>query len=109
MEPDQQFLDYVVKAIVDHPDDVVIERTVDNMGVLLTLTVHPDDMGKVIGKQGKIAQEALRPLLRIVGMKHNARVNLKINEPVGGKRLEGGMTTGGVLDEMDKTIEDLKG
>ncbi len=108
MEPDQLFLEYVINAIVDHPEAVVIERTVDNMGVLLTLTVHPDDMGKVIGKQGKIAQEALRPLLRIVGMKHNARVNLKINEPVGGKRAIEAHNAG-TLDEMDKTIEELKG
>lgn len=87
MEQDHAFLDYVVKAIVDHPEDVVITRTVDEMGVLLTLRVHPDDMGKVIGKNGSIATMAIRPLLKAVGMKHNARVNLKINEPIGGKRV----------------------
>ncbi len=87
MEQDQLFLDFVVKALVDHPEDVVITRSVDEMGVLLMLTVHPDDMGKVIGREGKIATQAIRPLLRAVGMKHNARVNLKINEPVGGKHL----------------------
>ncbi len=85
MEQDQLFLDFVVKALVDHPEDVVITRSVDEMGVLLMLTVHPDDMGKVIGREGKIATQAIRALLRAVGMKHNARVNLKINEPVGGK------------------------
>lgn len=85
MEQDHAFLDYVIKALVDHPEAVVITRTVDEMGVLLTLTVHPDDMGKIIGRDGNIAK-ALRTLLRVVGMKHNARVNLKINEPVGGKR-----------------------
>ena len=84
MEQDQLFLDQVVKALVDNSNDVVIHRTVDEMGVLLTLTVHPDDMGKIIGRDGNIAK-ALRTLLRVVGMKHNARVNLKINEPVGGK------------------------
>jgi uncharacterized protein len=85
MEQDHAFLDFVVKALVDHPESVVSARTVDEMGVLLTLTVHPDDMGKIIGKDGNTAK-SLRTLLRVVGMKHNARVNLKINEPVGGKR-----------------------
>ena len=85
MEQDHAFLDTVIKALVDNPDAVMITRTVDEMGVLLTLTVHPDDMGKIIGRDGNIAK-ALRTLLRVVGMKHNARVNLKINEPVGGKR-----------------------
>lgn len=82
---DHAFLDYVIKALVDHPEAVVITRSVDEMGVLLTLTVSPDDMGKIIGRDGNIAK-AIRTLLRVVGMKHNARVNLKINEPVGGKR-----------------------
>ncbi len=85
MEQDHAFLEYVVKALVDNPDAVAIARSVDEMGVLLTLTVHPDDMGKIIGKEGNIAK-AIRTLLRVVGMKHNARVNLKVNEPVGGKR-----------------------
>ena len=86
MDQDHAFLDYTVKALVDNPDAVVITRGVDEMGVLLTLTVAPDDMGKIIGRDGNIAK-ALRTLLRGVGMKHNARVNLKINEPVGGKRV----------------------
>ena len=86
MEPDQAFLEYAVKALVNHPEAVETTRTIDQMGVLLTLMVHPDDMGKIIGKSGKTA-EALRILLRVVGMKGNARVNLKINEPVGGMRL----------------------
>lgn len=85
MDADHAFLEFVVKALVDNPESVQVVRTVDEMGVLLTLTVHPDDMGKIIGKSGKTA-EALRVLLRVVGMKHNARVNLKINEPPGGKR-----------------------
>ena len=99
MEQDQQFLEYVVKALVDHPDDVAIARTVDEMGVLLTLTVSPEDMGKVIGKDGNIAK-ALRTLLRGVGMKHNARVNLKINEPQGGKRFEEQKSIDQVVDEL---------
>lgn len=83
MEQDQQFLEYVVKALVDKPDAVVVDRTVDEMGVLLTLTVDKDDMGKIIGRSGNTAK-AIRILLRVVGMKHDARVNLKINEPEGG-------------------------
>jgi predicted RNA-binding protein YlqC (UPF0109 family) len=85
MNEDQAFLEYVIKALVDNPSDVVVVRTVDEMGVLLTMTVNPLDMGKIIGRDGNIAK-ALRTLLRVVGMKHNARVNLKINEPVGGKK-----------------------
>lgn len=88
MDPYYEFLDYLVKALVDHPEDVVIVQTHDNLGVLLTLTVHPDDMGKVIGKGGRIATLAIRPLLTAVGLKHNARVSLKIPEPIGGKRYE---------------------
>lgn len=79
---DTQFLEYVVKALVDHPDDVRIKRTVDEMGVLMTLDVNPEDMGKIIGRSGNTAK-AIRILLRVVGMKNNARVNLKINEPSG--------------------------
>lgn len=82
MVDDIQFLEYVVKALVEHPNDVKIKRTVDEMGVLMTLDVHPDDMGKVIGRSGNTAK-AIRILLRVVGMKNNARVNLKINEPAG--------------------------
>lgn len=88
MEHDHAFLDFVIKALVDHPEDVVIARSVDELGVLLTLTVNPDDMGKVIGKGGRIATQAIRPLLTAVGLKHNARVSLKINEPAGGKRFQ---------------------
>jgi len=84
MEQDQAFLEYVVKGLVDNPDSVVITRTVDEMGVLLLLTVHPDDMGKIIGKAGNTAK-SIRTLLRVVGMKTDARVNLKIEEPEGGR------------------------
>jgi len=85
MERDQQFLEYVVKALVDNPDDVKINRTVDEMGVLLTLSLNKDDMGKVIGRSGQTAK-AIRTILRIVGMKNDARVNLKIEEPEGSER-----------------------
>lgn len=79
---DQEFLEYLIKSIVDHPDDVKITRTIDDLGVLLRLQVHKDDMGQVVGRQGATAK-AVRSLLRIVGIKHNARVNLKIEEPEG--------------------------
>ena len=81
---DEQFLNFLVKYIVDHPDDVKVERKVDEMGVLLILKVHPLDMGQVVGRKGSTAQ-AIRSLLRIVGIKNNARVNLKIVEPEGGR------------------------
>lgn len=81
-EKDQEFLEYVVAAIVDNPDDVEIIRTVDERGVLLELTVNPDDMGKIIGKAGATAK-ALRTLLRVMGAKYDARFNLKITEPGG--------------------------
>ena len=98
-ELDYQFLDYVVRSLVDNPDDVNIDRTVDEMGVLLSLTVNPEDMGKIIGRQGNTAK-AMRILLRVVGMKNNARVNLKVNEPEGGKRAEAAT--------VDEAINDLK-
>jgi len=79
---DQEFLEYLVKSIVDHPDDVKVDRKVDEMGVLLSLKVHSQDMGQVVGRQGATAK-SIRSLLRIVGIKHNARVNLKIEEPEG--------------------------
>jgi predicted RNA-binding protein YlqC (UPF0109 family) len=99
MERDAQFLDYVIKGLVDNPDKVVIVRTVDEMGVLLTLAVDPIDMGKVIGRSGNTAK-AIRTLLRVVGMKNNARVNLKINEPEGGKKEV-------VMKSVDEVLENL--
>lgn len=80
---DQEFLEYVVNALVDHKEDVKIERKVDEMGVLLSLKVHPEDMGQIIGKAGTTAR-AIRSLVRIIGLKNHARVNLKIEEPEGG-------------------------
>lgn len=82
---DQEFLAYLVKSLVDHPEDIRIERKVDEMGVLLTLRVHRDDMGQIVGRQGSTAK-SIRALLRIVGMKNNARINLKIEEPEGSLR-----------------------
>jgi predicted RNA-binding protein YlqC (UPF0109 family) len=78
---DVQFLEYLIKSMVDHPGDVRINRTIDELGVLLTLDVNPDDMRQIIGREGNTAK-AIRTLLRIVGMKAGERVNLKINEPM---------------------------
>lgn len=84
-EQDKDFLEFVVKSIVGHPEDVSVERIVDERGVLLSLNINPEDMGYVIGRRGQTAQ-AIRTLLKIVGAKNNARVNLKINEPEGSQR-----------------------
>ncbi|MBI5644576.1 KH domain-containing protein [Candidatus Kaiserbacteria bacterium] len=108
MEQDQQFLEYIIKALVDNPDDVKINRAVDEMGVLLTLAVNKDDMGKVIGRSGATAK-AIRTILRVVGMKNNARVNLKIEEPEGSERPEGGATPYQRDTTVDDVISDLKG
>lgn len=111
-EADKVFLEYVVKALVDNPNDVKIDRTVDEMGVLITLTVNPADMGKIIGRMGNTAK-AIRTLLRIIGMKNNARVNLKINEPAGSTRPQSSMDTrmnsAPTLKTVDQAMEDLKG
>ena len=85
MEKDQEFVEYIVKALVDHPEDVKTERVVDEMGVLITLHLNQEDMGQVIGRMGQTAK-AVRTLLRVVGAKRKARVNLKIYEPEGSHR-----------------------
>lgn len=77
---DKEFLEMIVKEIVDHPEDVIVEREIDERGVLLTLKVNPEEMGKIIGKQGQTAR-SLRTLLRIIGNKTNSYVNLKVYEP----------------------------
>ncbi|MDZ7798904.1 MAG: KH domain-containing protein [Patescibacteria group bacterium] len=84
-EKDQEFVEYVVKALVDNPKDVKTERTVDEMGVLITLHVNQEDLGQVIGRQGQTAK-SIRTLLRVVGAKNQARVNLKIHEPEGNRK-----------------------
>ncbi|MBI2624236.1 KH domain-containing protein [Candidatus Parcubacteria bacterium] len=116
--PDHSFVEYVVKAIVDHPEAVEVDRKVDELGVLITLKVHREDMGQLIGRQGSTAR-SLRTLLRIVGAKHNARVNLKIEEPEGGRMMrEPGAPTGrgeegaSRADEaprnFDEAVDDLR-
>jgi|SRR3990167_2072597 len=100
-EKDMEFLEYVVKTLVDNPNDVHIDRTVDEMGVLLTLKVNPKDMGQIIGREGQTAR-SLRTLLRVVGAKNNSRVNLKIYEPEGSRRMPEAAPSG------DTGMEDLK-
>lgn len=114
MADDKAFLEYIVKALVDYPDDVKIDRTVDEMGVLITMTVNSADMGKIIGRQGNTAK-AIRTLLRVIGMKNNARVNLKINEPEGG-RVDAPVAQAPVSSSasessksVEDALEDLKG
>jgi predicted RNA-binding protein YlqC (UPF0109 family) len=102
---DKEFLEYIVKTIVANPDDVSVDRTVDERGVLLTLNINPSDMGYVIGRQGKTAQ-AIRSLLKIVGAKNNARVNLKINEPEGSQRPPRQDRSTGDIDTS--SVDDLK-
>jgi predicted RNA-binding protein YlqC (UPF0109 family) len=74
---DQQFVEYIVKTLVNNPDKVEIEREIDEKGVLLSLTVDPEDVGRVIGRRGATAQ-SIRTLLRALGTKNDARYNLKI-------------------------------
>ena len=88
IEKDKDFLEFIVKTLVDNPDDVKVDRKVDEMGVLLSLKVNPEDMGQIIGRQGATAR-AIRNLVRIVGLKNHARVNLKIEEPEGSSRPSG--------------------
>lgn len=105
---DQEFVEIVVKAIVNNPDKVQTDRTVDERGVLIALTVDPSDMGYVIGRSGQTAR-AIRTLLKIVGAKSNARVNLKINEPEGGRAPrqfdEEKTDTGAVAEEVEEKID----
>lgn len=80
MHPDQAVLQAIVTQLVEHTDSVAITRTTDEMGVLLHLHLHPEDMGKVIGVAGTTAK-AIRTILRVIGQKNNVRINLKIVEP----------------------------
>lgn len=101
---DQQFLEFLVKSMVDYPDDVVVTRQIDERGVLLSLRVNPKDMGQIIGRQGNTAK-SIRSLLRVVGIKNSARVNLKIEEPEGSMRSFGAPTA---PSTEKASIEDVK-
>mgnify|MGYP001557803963 CR=1 FL=1 len=106
-EKDQEFVDFVVKALVDHPEAVKTERSVDEMGVLISLHLHPEDMGQVIGRSGQTAK-AIRTLLRVVGAKHKARVNLKIVEPEGSTRGPRVASRVSTSEEAPDAMEDFK-
>jgi predicted RNA-binding protein YlqC (UPF0109 family) len=95
---DQQFIEYIVKSVVGHPDDVIVERIIDEKGVLLTLTVNPEDLGRVIGKRGVTAQ-SLRTLLRALGTKNDARYNLKIVNNDGDSRPQAVMSSDDAANE----------
>src|SRR3989344_5796850 len=106
---DKEFLEFIAKSVVSNPDAISVERTVDEMGVLLTLKVDPADMGYIIGRKGQTAQ-AIRTLLKIVGAKNNARVNLKIYEPEGQRppRSDGRPGRNTAMPEIDTSaVEDL--
>jgi predicted RNA-binding protein YlqC (UPF0109 family) len=106
---DQAFVEYVVKSLVSNPDAVEVKRSVDDMGVLLELSVDPADMGKVIGKAGATAK-SIRTLLRVLGAKNDARVNLKIVEPGGGEVREAEVAEepGAVEAAPEADAEDLR-
>ena len=108
---DQQFVEYVIKSLVNKPDEVEVSRKVDEMGVLIEVKVNPEDMGLLIGRAGSTAK-AIRTLARIIGMRNNARVNLRIVEPEGSTRYNSGgadSTHGprAAMGEKSRNVEDV--
>lgn len=104
---EEQFVEYIIKNIVDYPDDVKIDRTEDDRGILLSLTVNAEDLGRVIGKRGVTAQ-SVRNLLRALGMKNNTRYNLKIvdvDRPEGSESGYDVKNTTPTADEETDTVE----
>lgn len=102
---DQQFVEYIVKTLVNNPDKVAVERKIDEKGVLLSLTVDPEDVGRVIGKRGVTAQ-SIRMLLRALGTKQDARYNLKIvNTDEDGEAREHKHEHGAPKEESHEEIE----
>lgn len=105
---DREFVEYIIKQIVNKPDEVEVTRKVDEMGVLIEVKVNPEDMGLLIGRAGSTAK-AIRTLARIIGMRNNARVNLRIVEPEGSPRYnasEAGSTRP-VRNEKTKDVDDV--
>lgn len=100
--PDQEFVEYIIKSLVSHPDDVKVTRSVDEMGVLMTVKLNPEDIGQIIGRGGSIIK-AIRTLVRIVGLKNRARINLKIEEPEGSRVPKKSKTS-----NVEEVLEDLK-
>ncbi|HHX58396.1 MAG TPA: KH domain-containing protein [Candidatus Moranbacteria bacterium] len=107
---DVEFLEYIVRSIVDNPDAVKINREVDERGVLISLDVDAKDMGMIIGRQGSTAK-AIRTLLRVIGARNDSRVNLKINEPEGSDRAarqeEGREEAAPEAESVEKSIDDI--
>ena len=103
MERDQEFVEYIIKGIVNNPDDVEVTRKVDEMGVLIEVKVNPSDMGLLIGRSGATAK-AIRVLARIMGMRNNARVNLRIIEPEGGLRSQNPRDTSGAVPQTEGSV-----
>ena len=101
MEKSIAFLEYVVASLVENQQDIKIDSQTDEMGVLLTLHLHKDDMGKIIGREGNTAK-AIRTLLRVIGMKENARINLKIAEPDGSTHVFKPKGSGHFEDALEK-------
>lgn len=81
---DAQLVRAVVTLLVRHPESAEVNRTIDDLGVLLTLRVHAEDMAGIVGREGRTAK-AIRTLLRVIGAQNDERVNLKIIEPIGGE------------------------
>jgi len=104
---DKEFLETIVKELVDKPEDVVVERNIDERGVLLTLKVNPEEMGKIIGKQGQTAR-SLRTLLRIIGNKNNSYVNLKVYEPEKEGHTSAPKEEEPKVETIDTDVDDLK-
>ena len=103
MDKDREFVEFLIKAIVNNPNAVSVTRTVDELGVLLSVKVDPTDMGLLIGRSGSTAK-AVRTLARIVGMRNNARVNLRIEEPEGSTRVRG---EAGKARDVDEVMGEL--
>jgi predicted RNA-binding protein YlqC (UPF0109 family) len=101
-EQDTQFLEYIVKALVENPGAVKTSRRVDDMGVFIELVVDPADMGKIIGRNGHTAQ-AIRTIMKAFGKKHQANISIQIKEPVGGVK-DSGL---GAVKSVDEAIADL--
>ena len=98
------FLEFLIKALVQKPEAVKVDKKLDERGVLLTLQVDREDMGMIIGKSGSTAK-SIRTLIRIVGRKNNAHVNLKIEEPEGSERP---MAAQSQVSPLDQVVEDLR-
>lgn len=105
---DREFVEYLIKNIVTNPDAVTVTRAVDELGVLLTIKVDPKDMGLLIGRSGSTAK-SIRTLARIVGMRNNARVNVRIEEPEGGRLSPSGSGLMGEKEGTSRDVQDILG